>query len=85
MATVGAGSRNWDKLITKSEVDNSTGNTRVYVKNQFNDWVQIAETYFVDDPDDPSGIPRKINKWKYSDSIFAQGLPGLTTQYNRLA
>ena len=83
MATVGAGSRNWDKLITKSEVDNSTGNTRVYVKNQFNDWVQIAETYFVDDPDDPSGIPRKINKWKYSDSIFAQGLPVLTTQYNR--
>ena len=83
MATVGAGSRNWDKLITKSEVDNSTGNTRVYIQNQREEWVQIAETYFEDDPDDPSGEPQKINKWKYSDSIFAQGLPVLTTQYNR--
>ena len=83
MATVGAGSRNWDKLITKSEVDNATGNTRVYVKNVLNDWVQIAETYFVDDPNDPSGIPQKINKWKYTDNLFGQGLPILTNSYNK--
>jgi len=84
MATVGAGSRNWDKLITKSEVDNATGNTRVYIKNVLNDWVQIAETYFVDDPNDPSRRPRKINKWKYTDNLLSQGLPLLTNTYNRV-